>query len=68
MFSAISSTKSLIHPSDRAQISTDVLDATMQVAQTRLVKADPNRELCQYEQVGGTCRDSECNGLHFKDL
>jgi hypothetical protein len=68
MLSAISSTKSFTHSSDHAHVPTNALEATMQVEQLKLVKADPNRELCQYEQVGGTCRDSECTGLHFKDL
>ena len=29
---------------------------------------DPERKLCQFESVGGDCRDRECQDLHFKDF
>lgn len=29
---------------------------------------DPKRMLCQFESVGGICRDSNCQDLHFKDF
>jgi hypothetical protein len=29
---------------------------------------DPNGVLCQFETVGGACRDPGCQDLHFKDF
>jgi hypothetical protein len=29
---------------------------------------DPNGVLCQFESVGGVCRDLGCQNLHFKDF
>jgi hypothetical protein len=29
---------------------------------------DPNGVLCQFETVGGVCRDPGCQDLHFKDF
>ncbi|PVF95624.1 hypothetical protein CPB86DRAFT_799563 [Serendipita vermifera] len=29
---------------------------------------DVDRRLCQYEVVGGICRDEQCQDLHFKDF
>lgn len=29
---------------------------------------DPERTLCQFESVGGVCRDTDCKDLHFRDF
>ena len=29
---------------------------------------DPGRQLCRYEQAGGICADSSCQGAHWRDL
>jgi hypothetical protein len=29
---------------------------------------DPEKPLCPYEAVGGTCNDPQCVGQHFKDM